>query len=289
MNFRLIFLLINMAAFSFQGYGQSYFDVGNLAYEHTLYGPGTTNEFDINRFTLQLNYAHQLKNEDYLLGFYAGEIFKFQNLEIAGDDLDLYANFLGAGYLHFWAEKKWSLLTQIRFKFNSDRFKPEIKYAQTGGWFLFSNKRSEKLSLFAGMYFNQEVDKTLIFPIGGIHWIPNEKWNLYILIPSNIRFEYILKKDSWYTGIESDWTLNSYLVHENDRINYFRKETLNTSFFIEKQLAGNFVLFAKIGNYQLNDYEAYGNNGALIPNSILDDNLLGNISFRGGIAYRIRD
>lgn len=285
----MVLVLISLAAFSHPGFGQSFFDVGNLAYEHTTYAPGTNRNFNFKRFKLQLNYAHQLKNEDYLLGLYAGEIFKFQDVEIAGDNIDLYANFIGAGYLHFWSEKKWSLLTQIRFKFNSDRFKPEIKYSQIGGWFLFTQKRTENLSLFAGMYLNQEVDRTLIFPIGGVHWIPNEKWNLYILIPSNIRFEYILKKDNWFTGLESEWTLNSYNITAVPEVDFFRKETLNTSFFIEIQLRNNFVLFAKLGNYHINDFEAFNQEGKLIPNSKLDENLIKNISFQSGIAYRIRD
>ena len=278
-----------MTVSSLNSYGQSFFDVGSLGYENTNYYPGNLKDFHTSKLSAGFNYGYQLKNEDYIVGLVSTEVFQFHDLEIAGEDLDLFANFIGAGYLHFWAEKKWSLLTQVRFKFNSDRFKPEIKYAQTGGWFLFTNKRSEKLSLFAGMYLNQEVDKTLVFPIGGVHWIPNDKWNLYVLIPSNIRFEYILKENSWFTGIESDWTLNSYLVHENDEIYYFRKELLNTSIFIEKQFAGNFVVFAKLGNYQLNDLEAYGDNRMLIPNPVLDANLMGNFSLRAGLVYRIRD
>ncbi|TRO66395.1 DUF6268 family outer membrane beta-barrel protein [Christiangramia sabulilitoris] len=289
MKFSTLFLIITMTAFSMHSLGQSFFDVGNLSYENVNYRPGSEQNYNVVKFSARLNYGHQIKNEDYLLVFYSGEIFKFQDISIAGDDLDLYANFIGAGYLHFWKNKKWSLLTQVRFKFNSDEFNPLIKYAQTGGWFLLTNKRSEKLNFFAGMYFNQEVEKTLIFPIGGLHWIPNNKWNLYVLIPSNIRFEYILKKECWYTGIESDWTLNSYRVHKNPGIYYFRKETLNTSVFIEKQFSKSIVIFGKIGNYQLNDFEAYDLQNNLIPNSSLDSNLIDNLSLQVGMAFRLRD
>ncbi|PTX42978.1 hypothetical protein C8P64_1501 [Christiangramia gaetbulicola] len=278
-----------MIVFAFQVRAQSFFDIANLGYENIAYAPKNSENFGVNRYSAKLNLGLELKNEDYLLAFYSGEIFKFQDISIAGKDLDLYANFIGAGYLHFWNDKKWNLLTQVRFKFNSDEFNPRLKYAQTGGWFLFTNKRSEKLNFFAGMYFNQEVEKTLIFPIGGLYWIPNNKWNLYVLIPSNIRFEYILKKDSWYTGIESDWTLNSYRVHKNPSIYYFRKETLNTSVFIEKQFSKSIVVFGKLGNYQLNDFEAYDLQNNLIPNSSLDSNLIDNLSLQVGMAFRLRD
>ncbi len=185
-------------------------------------------------------------------------------------------------------EGRWSLLTQIRFKLNSDYYKPSLGDLQPGGWFLFTQKRNQKLSLFAGIYYNQEVNKDLIFPIGGLHWTPSEKWNLYVLIPSTIRFEWILKKNEWYTGVESDWTLNSYVINKNPDIKYFRKELLVTSIFIEKHITDKIILFGKIGNYQINDYEAYDYSNKLIPQSQFDSGLINNLSFQAGFAYRLR-
>ncbi|MDX1543828.1 MAG: DUF6268 family outer membrane beta-barrel protein [Christiangramia sp.] len=267
---------------------QSFFDVVNLGYEHTEYSLENASDFSFDRFQGRINPGVELKNGDYILGTFSGEIFKFQNIEYGGEELELYSNFISAGYLHFWKDKEWSLLTQVRFKLNSDYYKLELGDIQTGGWFMFSHDQSEVLKLFAGMYFNQEVDKNLLFPIGGIHWLPNDKWNLYILIPSLLRFEWMLKKNNWYTGLESDWNLNSYLIKENPEIHYFRMETLVTSLFIEKHISEKLVLYAKIGNYQINDYEAFDNSDELIPQSQLESGLIKNLSFKAGVAYRMR-
>ena len=269
-------------------YAQSYFDIINIGYEHSEYSPENASNFAFNRFQARLNLGIELKNGDYILGTYSGELFKFQDIAYAGEELGLYSNFISAGYLHFWKNKEWSLLTQVRFKLNSDYYNLEMTDIQTGAWFMFSHTKSETLKLFAGMYFNQEVDKNLLFPIGGIHWIPNERWNLYVLIPSVIRFEWMLKENSWYTGLESDWNLNTYLIKENPDINYFRKETLVTSIFVEKHISEKLVLYAKVGNYQINDYEAFDQSGQLIRHSQLDSELIKNLSLQAGIAYRMR-
>ncbi len=280
----MVLALLNMPI----AVAQSYFDVANIAYEHSAYSPKNGSDFSFDRFEARVNLGVELKNEDYILGTASAEVFKFQDVDYTGRELDLYSNFISAGYLHFWKDKEWSLLTQVRFKLNSDYFKPQIKDLQTGGWFMFSHVKSESLKLFAGMYFNQEVDKNLLFPIGGIHWLPNEKWNLYILIPSVIRWEWILKKNSWYTGLESDWNLNTYLIRENQEIYYFRKETLVTSLFIEKHITEKLVLYARVGNYQINDYEAFDRSEELIYQSQLDSGLIKNLSLKAGVAYRMR-
>ena len=267
---------------------QSYFDIASISYEHSEYSPQDAPNFTFDRFQARINLGTELKNEDYILGSISGEIFKFQDVQFGSEELDLYSSFISAGYLHFWNDKKWSLLTQVRFKLNSDHFSLQLEDLQTGGWFMFTYKRSEKLSLFAGMYFNQEVDKDLLFPIGGIHWIPDDKWNLYVLVPSVIRFEWILKKNSWYTGLESDWNLNSYLIKEDRDLAYFRKETLVTSVFIEKHISEKLVFFGKLGNYQINDYEAFGNSGDQIRKPQLESGLLRNLSLQAGLAYRLR-
>ena len=267
---------------------QSYFDIANISYEHSEYSPQDAPDFAFDRFQARINLGTELKNEDYILGSISGEIFKFQDVQFGSEELDLYSSFISAGYLHFWNDKKWSLLTQVRFKLNSDHFSLQLEDLQTGGWFMVTYKRSVKLSLFAGMYFNQEVDKDLLFPIGGIHWIPDDKWNLYVLVPSVIRFEWILKKNSWYTGLESDWNLNSYLIKEDRDLAYFRKETLVTSVFIEKHISEKLILFGKLGNYQINDYEPFGNSGEQIRQPQLESGLLRNLSLQAGLAYRLR-
>lgn len=267
---------------------QSYFDILNVNYEYSEYSPENASGFAFDRFQARINLGVELKNEDYILGTFSGEIFKFQNIEYSGGELNLYSSFITAGYLHFWKDKEWSLLTQVRFKLNSDYYQTSISDIQTGGWFMFTYKRNEKLILFGGMYFNQEVNENLLFPIGGIHWIPDEKWNLYVLIPSIIRFEWILKENSWYTGLETDWNLNTYQIKENPDIYYFRKETLVTSLFIEKHISEKFVLYAKLGNYQINDYEAFVRSNELIRQSQLDSELIKNLSLQAGIAYRMR-
>lgn len=269
-------------------HSQSYFDVVNIAYEHSAYSPESASDFSYNRFQAKVNLGIELKNEDFILGSYSGEIFKFQDIECTDEELGLYSNFLSAGYLHFWKDKKWSLLTQVRFKLNSDYHDLELNDIQTGGWFMFSHNINKELKFFAGMYFNQEVEKNLVFPIGGIHWLPNEKWNLYILIPSIIRFEWMLEKNNWYTGLESNWNLNSYFIKENPEIYYFRKETLITSIFIEKHISENLVFYARVGNYQINEYEAFNNSDDLINQSQLESELIRNLSLQAGIAFRIR-
>lgn len=267
---------------------QSYFDIINMGYEHSEYSPKNASNFGFDKFHARINLGHELKNDDYILGTFSGEIFKFRDIEYTGEEMNLYSSFVSAGYLHFWKEKEWSLLTQIRFKLNSDYYQTSINDIQTGGWFMFTHKKNEKLSLFAGMYFNQEVDKNLLFPIGGLHWVPDEKWNLYILVPSIIRFEWILKEDNWYTGLESNWNLNSYLIKENPEIHYFRIETLVTSIFIEKHISEKIVLYGKIGNYQINDYEAFDNSEQQISQPKLEAGLIKNLSLDAGIAYRLR-
>lgn len=282
-TFSILFFLIQLSLNA-----QSYFDIANLGYEHATYSPREPSSFNINRFHARINLGIELKNKDYILGNYYGEIFKFSDIDYSGRELNLFSNFLSAGYLHFWKDREWSLLTQVRFKLNSDYFRTNFKDIQPGGWFLFTQNRNDKVSLFAGMYFNQEVNKNLIFPILGVHWKPSEKWNLYVLIPSTIRFEWVLKKNHWYTGLESDWTLNTYVINEIPDIWYFRKETLITSIFIEKHITEKIILFGKVGNYQINDYEAYDNSDALISQPQLNAKLIENLSFQAGFAYRMR-
>ena len=288
MKFGSIFFMILCTAFFEYSWGQSYFDIANVNYEHVSYSPEKGENFSINRFQAKLNVAFELKNDDLILGNYLGENFKIKDVEYNGDRIDLYSNFLSGGYIHFWAEKKWNLLTQARIKLNSDSFKPDFPNLQLGGWFLFTYVRSKSLSYFAGAYYNQEVNKDLLFPIGGLHWTPSEKWNLYVLIPSTIRFEWVLKENEWYTGIESDWTLNSYLINKKSDINYFRKETLVTSIFIEKHLSDKMIFFGKIGNYQINDFEAYDISNKLISKPEFDSGLIKNVSIQAGFAYRMR-
>ncbi|GAA4324001.1 hypothetical protein GCM10023115_53050 [Pontixanthobacter gangjinensis] len=283
----LIFWVLSVSYFP-TCLGQSYFDIINLQYEHAAYSPGNTDNFSINRIQARFNFAFELENEDLILANYLGESFSFKDLKYNGAEIDLYSHFLSGGYLHFWKDKEWSFLAQARIKLNSDIFKPAFGQLQLGGWFMFTYNRNDQLSYFAGGYYNQEVNKDLIFPIGGLHWTPNDKWNLYVLIPSQVRFEWMLKKKSWYTGLESDWTLNTYLLGNNPDIYYFRKETLLTSFFIEKHLSEKLVLYARIGNYQINDYEAFNEFEQLITQAQLDSDLIKNISLQAGLAYRLR-
>lgn len=281
------FLLVLFSCFPCINFAQSYFDIAHISLEHAEYWPKNESGFSFNRFQAKINLGIELKNEDYILGALSGEVFKFQNIEYSEAGPDLYSNFVTGGYLHFWNEKKWSLVTEIRFKLNSDYHKPVFNDIQTGGWFLVTHK-ARGFDWFAGMYFNQEVNENLIFPIGGIYWIPNERLNLYVLVPSVIRLEYTLEENKWFTGLETQWNLNTYLINEISETEFFRKETLVTSIFLEKNITRNLVLRANIGHYQINKFEAFNANDELIPQSQLDSKLIQNLSLKAGIAYRMR-
>ncbi len=279
----ILFLWLPSCSF----FSQSYFDIANITYEHAEYRPEDASGFSFNRLQTKLNLGIELKNEDYILGALSGEVFKFKNIKNGEMVPDLYSNFVTGGYLHFWNEKKWSLVTEIRFKLNSDYHKPVLNDIQTGGWFLVTHK-ARNFDWFAGMYFNQEVNENNLFPIGGIYWVPNEKWNLYVLVPSVIRLEYTLKENKWFTGLETQWNLNTYVINEISEIDYFRKETLVTSIFLEKNITEKLVLRANIGHYQINKFEAFNSSDELISTSQLGSKLIRNLSLNAGIAYRMR-
>ncbi len=103
-QFLYLILLVLSALLSESSKAQSYFDIVSLGYEHATYSPKDASDFNFNRFNARVNLGVELKNGDYILGNYYGEIFKLNNIEYSGNDLDLYSNFLSAGYLHSWKE-----------------------------------------------------------------------------------------------------------------------------------------------------------------------------------------
>ncbi len=277
-----IFFLLGLCFIPFGSSSQNYFDIGNISYANHSFDAG----FETNILTAKLNGALELKNEDLILISYHFENTDFQDLK--QPELDLFANSLIAGYLHFWNEKKWSYLAEIKLRHNSDLFHPAIKDLRPASWILFSFQKNEHLKLSAGLYYSKEFHKELFFPLLGIDWSIDENWNLSVLVPSNLRLEYILQEENWYAGLESEWSLFTYRLRENEDLSYFLKENLFTYFFLEKKLTGKFIAYIHLGNSQINKFEIYGNRNQLIPVIKLESDLLKNIGFRAGIAYRLR-
>lgn len=276
-----ILLFVGLCFIPFQSFSQNYFDIGNISNAYQIYDTG----FETNTLSLKLNSAFEINNADLILISYHFKNTAFQNLK--QPELDLFTNSLLAGYLHFWNEKKWSYLAQIKLRHNSDLHRPALKDFRVASWILFGFQKNEHLKLSVGLYYNREFHKALFFPLFGIDWSIDEKWNLFILVPSHLRFEYTLQKENWYLGVESEWSLDTYRIRSQEAFNYFLKEDLFTYFFVEKKLTGNFITYIHLGNSQINKLEIYDKNNQLIPVSKFESDLLKNIGLRAGIAYRL--
>jgi len=205
----------------------------------------------------------------------------------------LYATILPIGLQHQTKNGKWKYLIlampklagTVGEKVSSHNFQPGI-------FAVVTRKINDNLSLKGGMFFNKEFFGYFPVPIVSVDWRVNDRFQMYGTFPTFYKFEYAIKKQSIYAGINYRSYTRSFLLAGPEH-NYMRINDMSIKAFIDIYIKKKIVVYAEFGrmlNYSLLDYKYNTKNKPEneITNSILYRKTAIPFMFNIGMAYRIR-
>jgi hypothetical protein len=275
---------------------QPFIDILNVNYQHfnsVRYIDDKNSKADNDVFNAALLIPLKLKNDNYIL---IGSKYSYTKFEARGSQTitsQLYSFSQQIGYDFKWKNQKFSSLVMFIPKFNADEFKLSSQYFQPGGAAIITWKKSEHLSLKAGLYYNLEFFGNHFIPLAGIWWQPSEKINFYGLFPSNLTVEYRVTSKLCggvsYASYISTFRLreftNEYFVRQGKKPQGDVQLKLFVNWYLKKRI----VLFIETGITHGRYFTIYKNKSEELP----DKNTLyrkteDGIFVSAGVAYRIR-
>ena len=167
---------------------------------------------------IELNLPVLLKNQDVILFNASHRAIQIEGLESQNSSTnpafpgEPYVTLTGRlGYRKQWSDKVNSTLL-IQYRRSGNLSEGVEEASQWGGVFLMERKKSDRLSLRLGAYFNQEFFGPFLVPIIGFDYKFNENWYAYANLPISGTIDHTLNQKVHlgltYTGIVSSFQLS---------------------------------------------------------------------------------
>ncbi len=286
-----ILLLLSFICIFFQfSNAQKYTELASFGWQYSptnTYKTINTN-CDISDINLSLKSPIVLKNKNVVITGVS-----FNRLAFKGDSLYGNSNFsafvLQAGYLHNFNDN--NSLTLIALPKISGDYKNITHHNfQMGGIILFTNKKSDKLKLKYGCYYNNEFFGSLIVPIFGFDWKANSKLRLFGNLPITATAEFEISS-RLSLGLFFNSNSTSYLFDKEKK--YINKNTQEISIFSDFYFTKNIALQAKVGYTIGRNYNLFAENDKMDAKisfiKINDDRTqLNNLELKDGIIAEVK-
>ena len=184
--------------------------------------------------------------------------------------------------------KKWNIALAVIPRWNGDRQAVFTNDFQLGGVILASYKRSQRLTLKFGLYYNGEISGAYFMPLAGIDWRINGRNNLFGILPGSLVFEH-KAGNGFYYGLDFNAITNTYdagFIAAGSVPKYLRISDNQLTMYGCFRIAGNVFLQAAIGNSVLRSIKlgVKDGSGKYYYTNRMNDNLLLKLT----LDYRIR-
>lgn len=270
---------------------QSYVDIVNYNNQNFFshYNDSANSPVYIQDNLLNIFIPKQLKNDNVLLFRVSSEKAVVKRDGPAAFTENLFSISVPVGFVFVSKNKVWKHTFIFIPKVNSD-LRDDLKHDfQYGGIGLFTYVKNDRCQFKFGMYYNREFWGNFFLPLLGIDWKINDKWQLYGVMPSNLRLEYRLAKN-WFTGLGWRSFQRSFRLSQpfNNDFVWVKENQLKAFFegYIYKNLVLSFDVYNSI-TYELsrNDYSDVNQKKSGLSTF---EPFQKNFGFTIGFAYRIK-
>lgn len=205
----------------------------------------------------------------------------------------LYATILPIGLQRESKNKKWKCLFLAMPKLAGTVGEKITSYNfQPGVFALITRKYSDKFSLKGGLFYNKEFTGNFFVPILSVDWKVSDRFQMYGTFPTFYKFEYAVKKQAVYAGVNFRSYTRSFLLSGTEH-NYMRIGDMSVKAFVDVYIKKKIVLYAEFGrmiNYSLLDYKY---NTKRKPENEITNSVVFRAPkipffFNVGMAYRLR-
>ncbi len=274
MNFaRVIFFVLFTAAYC--GFAQPYVDLINFNNQRvqTNYVDSFGGNEKINNYALNLTAPIKLDSQNtIIIRVFAENLVASTSVgvnekipgtsAVSQQKLDysnsLYATILPIGLQRETKNKKWKYLVLAMPKMAGTVGEKVSSYNfQPGVFALVTRKFSDKFSVKGGMFYNKEFFGNFFVPIISVDWTVSDRFKMYGTFPTFYKFEYAVKKQMVYAGLNYRSYTRSFLLKGAEH-NYMRIDDMSVKAFVDVYIKKKIVLYAEFGrmiNYSLLDYK----------------------------------
>lgn len=233
-------------------FAQSYLDIANCTHHESATGIHDSAGNDQHLYEVGLSVKAPLKQENgevVLLGF-SGSIgmLPLEN----GTMLNIGSACMQLGLIRKHSEHS-SMQAVLLPRFNSGLKKFSKGAFQLGGIVLFTRKKTGKLKLKYGMYYNRECFGNFLVPMLGLDWRPSSKLQVYGVLPMNATAAYkvcpVISAGVNFTGIISSYAL--------DNSRYLHKASNELWLFADGYLTDHLVVQVRAGRSLGRSYRTY--------------------------------
>ncbi len=131
---------------------------------------------------------------------------------------------------------------------------------QLGGMLAYEKIKSKNLTWRAGVLYNQEFFGPYLIPILYLDWSITSKLKFTGMLPIYGKL-YIQPSENLTTGLHFIGLTTSYRINENGYTNYYvERNSIDLSYFVNKQLAKNIFIEGRVGYSLTKDYALYAEN-----------------------------
>ena len=192
------------------------------------------------------------RTEDYFFNLFLPKEFKNGNAFLTRLNTSsipiIIISQLPIGFMLVTANKKWKTIVIAVPKVASD-FKDKISTTdfQMGGIFLQNYSCNDRLKLKAGLYYNREAFGNFFVPLAGLDWKVTDRINLYGILPTSYKIEFILIRDKLYSGLNFKSVTRSFRLSMVQNHDYVRYDEMQLKIFLDYFLYKKILLFGEIG------------------------------------------
>lgn len=286
---KIILLVFTVLSPILKSSAQPYFDIARFSYtSFPINFEEINSDAQLQMLKGTINLGFKVNGEDRILFGWNGEKRKLVDAPTGVYNKAFGLNTINLGYLNFFEQSSWRLLTLGRFKIGSDYDVLTTEDFTWGFTAIASYTNPSDVTFSIGGYYGEELFGQLIFPILGLEWAVSDKTYLYLLFPIEMRAEYALQPNRLYTGINFNWNSSSYGWHNVPQDSYLKIQEFFLNAFLDFQINKNLVLFAETGTTIINDYTIEDDQHRPIFESPFIAKFKNSWVVKLGIAYRLR-
>lgn len=295
--FRKVILCSFLLLYLQKGFSQPFVDIINTSFQslNTTYKDSSQIKNTTNNYFLNITLPVKIDSQNTMIvRFYGENLYSTATINKELLSFNISSALLPIGLQHETKNKKWRYIGLVMPKLSGHlREETTVNDFQLGAYALVTYSKSPDLKLKLGFFYNREFFGNFFWPLFGIDWRVNDRFQMYGVLPTNYRFEYALIKQKVYAGLAMKSYTRSYHIDLNNGTDssstYVRNAEVQVKAFVDFYLAKRFVFFGEFGrtiNYSPKLY--WSGTRDLVPGFNLYSPIKDNFFFNVGFAYRIR-